>query len=163
MLTSPFQCCKDYANSCKETHISVKDKKKARPTVIRRFHFFKSCIYNYCVSVPRTRTCADGAVESCGRGRDHYSVQLSSGCLRLEPSPQSRLWELHSLVIILIPTVEPLIKDTPKEDKPPNKRQAENTLVYILSLLKEDRLLYKGQNGWSHCRYLSYSGEDSPN
>ena len=27
-------------------------------------------------------------------------------------------------------TVKPLIKDTPKEDKPPNKGQAKSTLVY---------------------------------
>ena len=28
--------------------------------------------------------------------------------------------------------VKPLIKDSPKEDNPPNKGQAESTLVYIL-------------------------------
>ena len=36
-----------------------------------------------------------------------------------------------------------LIKDIPKEDKPPNKGQAEDTLVYTLyrkSPLKEDNL-----------------------
>ena len=39
--------------------------------------------------------------------------------------------------------VKPLIKDTPKEDKPPNEGQAESTLVYTLyrkSPLKEDNL-----------------------
>ena len=40
--------------------------------------------------------------------------------------------------------MKPLIKDTPpKEDKPPNKGQAESTLVYTLyrkSPLKEDNL-----------------------
>ena len=29
-------------------------------------------------------------------------------------------------------TVKPLIEDTPKEDKPPNKGQAESTLAYTL-------------------------------
>ena len=40
-------------------------------------------------------------------------------------------------------TVKPPIKDTTKEDKPPNKGQAESILVYTLyrkSLLKEDNL-----------------------
>ena len=40
-------------------------------------------------------------------------------------------------------TVKPPIKDTPKEDKPPNKKQAESTRVYTLyrqSPLKEDNL-----------------------
>ena len=39
-----------------------------------------------------------------------------------------------------------MIKDTPKEDKPPNKGQAESTLVYTLyrkSPLKEDNLSTK--------------------
>ena len=39
-----------------------------------------------------------------------------------------------------------LIKDTPKEDKPPDKRQAKSTLVYTLyrkSPLKEDNLSTK--------------------
>ena len=43
-------------------------------------------------------------------------------------------------------TVTPPIKDTPKEDKPPNKGQAEITLVYTLhrkSPLKEDNLSTK--------------------
>ena len=43
-------------------------------------------------------------------------------------------------------TVKPLIKDTPKDDKPPNKGQAESTLVYTLyrkSPLKEDNLSTK--------------------
>ena len=43
-------------------------------------------------------------------------------------------------------TVKLPIKDTPKEDKPPNKGQAENTLVYTLyrkSPLKEDNLSTK--------------------
>ena len=43
-------------------------------------------------------------------------------------------------------TVKPLTKDTPKEDKPPNKGQAESTLVYTLyrkSPLKEDNLSRK--------------------
>ena len=43
-------------------------------------------------------------------------------------------------------TVKPPIKDTPKEDKPPNKGQAESTLVYALyrkSPLKEDNLSTK--------------------
>ena len=38
--------------------------------------------------------------------------------------------------------MKPPIKDTPKEDKPPNKGQAESTLVYTLyrkSPLKEDK------------------------
>ena len=55
--------------------------------------------------------------------------------------------------------VKPLIKDTPKEDKPPNRGQAETTLVYTFYRkppLKEDNLsiLYEGQNGWSQrCPY----------
>ena len=44
-------------------------------------------------------------------------------------------------------TVKPPIKDTLKEDKPPNKGQAESTLVYTLygkkSPLKEDSLSTK--------------------
>ena len=54
-------------------------------------------------------------------------------------------------------TVKPLIKDTPKEDKPPNKGQAKSTHVYTLyreSPLKEDNLSTKDKmkdkiNGWS--------------
>ena len=48
--------------------------------------------------------------------------------------------------LVLNNTVKPLIKDTPKEDKPPNKGQAESTLVYTLyrkSPLKEDSLSAK--------------------
>ena len=37
-------------------------------------------------------------------------------------------------------TVKPPIKDTLKEDKPPNKGQAESTLVYRKSPLREDNL-----------------------
>ena len=33
---------------------------------------------------------------------------------------------------LLMDTVKPPIRDTPKEDKPPNKGQAESTLVYTL-------------------------------
>ena len=44
-------------------------------------------------------------------------------------------------------TVKPSIKDTLKEDKPPNKGQADNTLVYTYSIekspLKEDNLSTK--------------------
>ena len=43
-------------------------------------------------------------------------------------------------------TVKPPIKDTPKEDKPPNKGQAKSTLVYTLytkSPLKENNLSTK--------------------
>ena len=43
-------------------------------------------------------------------------------------------------------TVKPPIKDTPKVDKPPNKGQAESTLVYTLyrkSPLKEDKFSTK--------------------
>ena len=54
------------------------------------------------------------------------------------------------LIILLIQlrsnTVKPLIKDTPKEDKPPNKGQAKSTLVFTLyrkSPLKEDNLSTK--------------------
>ena len=42
--------------------------------------------------------------------------------------------------------MKPPIKDTPKEDKPPNKGQAESTRVYTLyrkSPLKEDNLSTK--------------------
>ena len=42
--------------------------------------------------------------------------------------------------------LKPLIKDTPKGDKPPNKGQAESTLVYTLyrkSPVKEDYLFTK--------------------
>ena len=42
--------------------------------------------------------------------------------------------------------MEPLIEDTMKEDKPPNKGQAESTLIYTLyrkSPLKEDDLSIK--------------------
>ena len=51
---------------------------------------------------------------------------------------------LHSVAFFKY-TVKPLIKDTPKEDKSPNKGQAESTLrlVYTLyrkSPLKEDNL-----------------------
>ena len=43
-------------------------------------------------------------------------------------------------------TVKPLIKDTPKEDKPPNKGQSRNTVVYTLCTKyppKEDNLSTK--------------------
>ena len=43
-------------------------------------------------------------------------------------------------------TLKPPIMDTPKEDKPPNRGQAESTLVYTLyrkSPLKEDNLSTK--------------------
>ena len=57
----------------------------------------------------------------------------------------------------LLYTVKPPIEDTPKEDEPLNKGQAESTLVYILyrkSPLKEDNLSTKGRNGWSRkCPY----------
>ena len=49
----------------------------------------------------------------------------------------------------IISTVKPLIKDTPKEDKPPNKGQVISTRVYTLyrkSLLKEDNLSTKRTN-----------------
>ena len=42
--------------------------------------------------------------------------------------------------------MRPLVKDTLKEDKPPNKRQAKSTLVYTLYRimpLKEDNLSAK--------------------
>ena len=62
--------------------------------------------------------------------------------------------------------VKPLIKDTPKEDKPPNKGQDESTLVYTLyrkSLLKEDNLSTKDKTAGPggvlikrfHCIFLS--------
>ena len=55
--------------------------------------------------------------------------------------------------------MKPLIKDTPKEDKPPNKGQAESTLVYILhrkSRLKEDNLSKKDKTtGLESCPYYS--------
>ena len=49
-------------------------------------------------------------------------------------------------------TVKPPIKDTPKEDKTPNKGQAESTHVYTLYgkiTSEREQPLYKGQNGWS--------------
>ena len=46
--------------------------------------------------------------------------------------------ELHAYIYIY--TVKPPIKDTPKEDKPPNKGQAESTLVYTYTPQKEDSL-----------------------
>ena len=49
-------------------------------------------------------------------------------------------------------TVKPPIKDIPKEDKPPNKGQAESTRVYTLYIeitSERGQPLYKGQNGWS--------------
>ena len=57
--------------------------------------------------------------------------------------------ELHQLPFQARPslgTVKLLIKDTRKKDKPPNKGQAESTLVYKLcrkSPLKEDNLSTK--------------------
>ena len=54
-------------------------------------------------------------------------------------------------------TVKPPIKDTPKEDKPPNKGQAESASVYTLYrkiTSERGQPLYKGQNGWSQkCPY----------
>ena len=54
-------------------------------------------------------------------------------------------------------TVKPPIKDTPEDDKPPNKGQAETTHVrtlYRISSLKEDNFSTKDKNGWSRkCSY----------
>ena len=53
---------------------------------------------------------------------------------------------LLSVYSVSITTVKPLIRDTPKDDKPPNKGQAESTHVYTLyrkSPLKEDNLSTK--------------------
>ena len=50
--------------------------------------------------------------------------------------------------------MKPLIKDTPKEDKPPNKGQAESTLAYTLYIKsppKEDNLSTKAGPG--RCPY----------
>ena len=41
---------------------------------------------------------------------------------------------------LALATSEPPIKDTLKEDKPPNKGQAKCTIVYTLNPLKEDNL-----------------------
>ena len=41
-------------------------------------------------------------------------------------------WYRFWPVLEPLSTVKPPIKDTPKEDKPPNKGQAESTLVYTL-------------------------------
>ena len=60
--------------------------------------------------------------------------------------------------------MKPPIKDTPKEDKPPNKGQAKSTLVYTLyrkSPLKEDNLSTKDKTACPksvrskrfHCNY----------
>ncbi len=49
-------------------------------------------------------------------------------------------------------TVKPPIKDTPKEDKPPNKGQTKSTLdIYTLYKITSERgqPLYKGQNAGS--------------
>ena len=59
--------------------------------------------------------------------------------------------------------MKPLIKDTPKEDKPPNKGQAVNTL-YRTSPLKEDNLSTKDKTAGPegvlikrfHCRSLVF-------
>ena len=54
--------------------------------------------------------------------------------------------------------MKPPIKDTLKEDKPPNKGQTESTLVYILyrkSTLKEDTLSIKDKTaGPERCPLL---------
>ena len=51
-------------------------------------------------------------------------------------------------------TVKPLIKDTPKEDKPPNKGKVESTLAYTKITSERGQPLYKEQNGWSRrCPY----------
>ena len=44
------------------------------------------------------------------------------------PNKTASLVNLNALGSLA--TVEPLIKDTPKEDKPPNKGQAKRTIVY---------------------------------
>ena len=49
------------------------------------------------------------------------------------------LWAAVYIVIgegssILVGTVKPLIRDTPKEDKPPNKGPAKSTHVYMFYL-----------------------------
>ena len=67
--------------------------------------------------------------------------------------------ELHTTVL-----VKPPIKDTPKEDKPPNKGQAKSTLVYTQyrkSPLKQDNLSTKdrmtGPKSVLHCISLVYT------
>ena len=50
----------------------------------------------------------------------------------------------------ILNTVKPPIKDTPKEDKPPNKGQAKSTHVYTLyrkSSPNEDNLSTKDKTG----------------
>ena len=64
---------------------------------------------------------------------------------RLSEQDTSILWSKNcSSRAIITDTVKPLIKDTPKEDKPPNKGRVESTLVYTLSL-NEDDLSTKGK------------------
>ena len=41
---------------------------------------------------------------------------------------------MHIEIAVNIITVKPPIRDIPKEDKPPNKGQAESTLVYAHSI-----------------------------
>ena len=53
---------------------------------------------------------------------------------------------IQPIQYVHVATVKPPIKDTPKEDKPPNKGQAKSTLLYTLhgkSPLKEDNLSTK--------------------
>ena len=67
----------------------------------------------------------------------------------LQSKWNSRMNELYSCAY----SVKPPIKDTPKEDKPPNKGQAESTLVYthiiVITSERGQPLYKKGQNGWS--------------
>ena len=62
------------------------------------------------------------------------------------PGKTQKVPNLSSRKLHNVSTVRPPIKDTLKEDKPPNKGQAESTLVYTLyriSPLKEDNISAK--------------------
>ena len=81
-------------------------------------------------------------VARAGQGK---KVALQNDKLMPEVSDPYRLQRATRLSYI-INIVKPPIKDTPKENKPPNKGQAESTLVYTLyrkSPLKEDNLSTK--------------------
>ena len=56
-------------------------------------------------------------------------------------------------------TVKPLVKDTPKEDKPPNKGQAESTLVYTLYRKSPMNLSTKDKTAVSFTKRFHCSSE----
>lgn len=64
--------------------------------------YLSVCHTVYCCSLCRAWPRSDGAVEPVGCGWRDHSIQLSCGRVRLEPVSQSGVWQLHSLVSLVV-------------------------------------------------------------